>query len=177
MRFESKLRESKLYTHNIHSRINPPCSNAKKAALKFAKFLINHEVAVEPIFSFSNSLNVALKNIDYFTRIVSCEKNNTLFQICHLFKQVTYKGTIYMTKYFLVAREVHTKLFKILSFLNFGNNVFVVCAEINLLSYDNHFCAYQVGNSTENVYVKIIQEYKAEVCITYVCTYYKTKLC
>jgi len=74
-----------------------------------------------------------------------------------------------MTKYFLVAREVHTKLFKILSFLNFGNNVFVVCAEINLLSYDNHFCAYQVGNSTENVYVKIIQEYKAEVCITYVC--------
>jgi len=71
MRFESKLRESKLYTHNIHSRINPPCSNAKKAALKFAKFLINHEVSVEPIFSFSNSLNVALKNIDYFTRIVS----------------------------------------------------------------------------------------------------------
>jgi len=113
-------------------------------------------------------LNVALKNIDYFTRIASCEKNITLYKLCNLFKQVTYKGTIYKTKYFLVAREVHTKLFKILSFLNFGNNVFVVCEEISLLSYDNHFCAYQVGNNTENVYVKNIQEFISYIRLKYI---------
>jgi len=42
MRFESKLREAKLYTHNMNSRVNPAYSIAIRSGLKFSsRFLEN----------------------------------------------------------------------------------------------------------------------------------------
>lgn len=73
------------------------------------------------------------------------EKNTKYFQA----KSVSYKGTIYKTKFYYSTPNPSVKIYQIVNIVVDSNeNEFLICQEYNILGFDDHFQSYEVGEAT-----------------------------
>lgn len=112
MRFESKNKEYKNYTHSTSSRRNISFSVAKKAALKFSYFIIKKK-----------SLNSDNNVIKKFTKInddhkLFIEKYFNIKDISAML-YIEFNGTVYKENFYIFLNE---NVYKIISILH--NNIF-----------------------------------------------------
>ncbi|XP_075155529.1 uncharacterized protein LOC142228878 [Haematobia irritans] len=157
MRFEAKHKEAKIYCHNIPSRRNPPQTLAIKAGLKFSKFLVDHKNGLEPFLTCHSFVSKADAN-KYFEEIhFKPEIFFTEFEVCN---DLTYKGTRYKSTYYLGIHSTNFELYKIIYLIIKDiENVFILCKEISIKSFDKHFRAYEVGSVKEQIQMKNINEF------------------
>jgi len=119
MRFEAKHKNSKIYFHNVNSRINPPHTLAIKCQIKFAKFLTDHAKSIEPYLRLTSREQSILNN----NNALEINKNHGSVNNFKFYNQLEYKGTAYKINYYLGLNKNNIMLFKIKQFLIHKINV------------------------------------------------------
>jgi len=129
----------------------------KKAGLRFSTFLLNRENGFAPPLHFEFSKTLDLTQETYFKNIKT--EYNINFISCKIADDIVLKGTRYNCNYHLAA-NVNNKLemYRIKYFIIQGSLVYIVCNEINVKRFDDHFQAYEVGSGKDSISIKTFHD-------------------
>jgi len=137
-RYEAKHKEFKMYARAITSRKNICLTLAKKYQFKFAHFLLNDK---------SNQIVVvAMKNI------ISSKHNEFVFNTLNIssnffnsYSKINFKGTDYKIGNYVTNFINEVCFYEILEIIVLQNNIVLFTVhQIQLVSYNLHFKAYEV---------------------------------
>lgn len=154
-RFESKLRELKIYARSIASRRNTPLSLAIKSMLHFSFHCISTDLL---------SHEISFNQLPVTTKILQILKKENLDDNEVIASSVTFRNTLYKQGYFLTAHPNSGPLpllFEIEHLMVKSCEVYIICKRWNILSYDQHFKSYIVGSKEEQYIVKHILDFDA----------------
>lgn len=143
MRFEGKHKEAKAYFNNITSRQNPSHSLATKMSLKFSNFLLLYENGFPKMFEkekFTLKKVCEIEHLKHVTHNLYDEAINITYDVIH-------KGISYKTNYYLGHKKQILKLYKILFLFYKNETLYVVCNEIELKNFSQHFQSFEIGAS------------------------------
>lgn len=158
MRFEAKHKEAKAYLKNVQSRKNIEQTMCLKSALKFAFFILEHQNFTEPEVTFNTSHLTNLRQEEFFSKI-NCNEIID-FEKVEVAYNITYKNTLLKSDFYLSISGPNFKLFKIHSFLRQTVDIFVLCYQVLLNEFDEHFQSFIVNCVVANeIYIKKICEF------------------
>lgn len=157
MRYEGKHKEAKDYLRNVSSRVNPERTMSTKSSLKFAHFLLEQENVLQYRLSFESSYFLNLKEESYFSKII-CH-SNIEFESAEMINKICYKNTIIKKNDYMFCID-NSELFKIHSFLYQNDCIYVLCFDVSIVKFDDHYQAYVIDSCNEDViYIKDISAF------------------
>lgn len=143
-RYEAKHRQFKMYARATTSRKNIPLSLAKKFQLRFAHYLVQPQ---ENIYKLEECHKIVSVHHSTITNcITNSEKNYDCYSEC------IYRGNKYKKGYILSTFMYTLKLFEIIEIAIISNHsmAYVVCKEISIDKYCEHYSSFSVILSQDN---------------------------
>lgn len=155
LRFEAKHKDTKKYCNNINSRVNVPLTLCTKAGLHFAKFLVDYEKGIPDALELSNDHIIQPSaDFNYMFARLNINIDNVVF-----YGKINFSGKVYKENTYVSILKDSLKLYKSLYFAKTFSNLFVLCYEVELLYFDDHFQAYEVGDLQDHILLKELNDF------------------
>lgn len=167
MRFEARHRISKLYCNNTTSRKNISLTLCKKSNIRFGQFLLNNKDGIDLNFESKNFKKVDLTKQNYFSKINLVEGLN--YKSINLSNEFHYKGHTYKIGRYLTISSHVVELYKIESIIIEKEMKFILCHEICLKKFDDHFQSFEVGEQKNVMLIKNIELFTSSPLHVYPC--------
>ncbi|XP_075157696.1 uncharacterized protein LOC142233175 [Haematobia irritans] len=155
--FESKHRELKSYVKNIMSRKNILISLAIKFGIVFSDFVSNFMYNVIKLPDSTYTACNSLYYKDLCNRLSLEELNSSV-----LFSRFERYGTTYKKDFVVFSYDPTFKAFVIKEMFMLNTKVFLLCKQLNVISYDKHYLSYVVEkHSSSEVTIHSIDNVKS----------------